>query len=84
MNVNLNPTQLVNETIGPLFVACIISTAYVYNRCCTVISLNFVVRLFGLTCAQSCLYFKRHAEDHTELKYIVSSDYHVLLMKLKL
>jgi len=49
-----DPGHLVNETVGPLFVACIISTA-----------------LFGLTSAQSCLYFKRHSQDNTGLKSVV-------------
>ena len=32
----------------------------------------FIIRLFGVICAQACLYFKRHSRDNTQVKCVVS------------
>jgi hypothetical protein len=40
------------------------------------------IRLFGVTCAQGCLYFSWHSQDSTQLKSIVSSVNRLRIMKL--
>lgn len=41
-------------------------------RCDLVTEFPVITRLYGVLCAQACLYFKRHSQDSTRLKSIVS------------
>jgi len=66
--------SVVTETIGPFLVGFTISAAYVLLSGAEFsFPLLSVARLFGVSCAQSFLYFRRYSQDNVWLKFIVSN-----------